>query len=328
MDDGRGLDLVLDLKSVSAEESIQGDASTRCYSRGRTADGRSVIVCRYPDGDRSRLECDLEVFTWLRRRGLPVPEILGARPDHAWVVFEDLGSTDGARWLRASRSAERVRRAERLIEPLVTLSRIDDARLPGGHPPLDGPFLRWELSGFELWAIRYRLERLPPTQVTDYLDDLASRIDAHPRRVCHRDYHLDNLMIDQRGCVRVIDAQDLRRGPDTYDLASFLYERAAPELLTARNQDRVATAWAAAAQCPAGWPDRLLECRLQRGLKVVGTFIRLAAIRDPSYDNWVPPLAGELARQVRDDGAPTQLTELLLDLGVAGGNHARELRNC
>ena len=39
--------------------------------------------------------------------------------------------------------------------------------------------------------------------------------------LCHRDYHSRNLML-RDGALFIIDFQDARMGPDTYDLVSLL----------------------------------------------------------------------------------------------------------
>ena len=39
--------------------------------------------------------------------------------------------------------------------------------------------------------------------------------------LCHRDYHSRNLMLHE-GQLYIIDFQDARMGPDTYDLVSLL----------------------------------------------------------------------------------------------------------
>ena len=39
--------------------------------------------------------------------------------------------------------------------------------------------------------------------------------------LCHRDYHSRNLMLHD-GQLYIIDFQDARMGPDTYDLVSLL----------------------------------------------------------------------------------------------------------
>ena len=40
---------------------------------------------------------------------------------------------------------------------------------------------------------------------------------SEPRVLCHRDYHSRNLMLHD-GALYIIDFQDARMGPDTYDL--------------------------------------------------------------------------------------------------------------
>src|SRR5207237_5094268 len=50
---------------------------------------------------------------------------------------------------------------------------------------------------------------------------LVKRLADEPRVLCHRDYHSRNLML-HNGRLYVIDFQDARMGPDTYDLVSLL----------------------------------------------------------------------------------------------------------
>jgi aminoglycoside/choline kinase family phosphotransferase len=117
----------------------------------------------------------------------------------------------------------------------------------------------------------------------------------------HRDFHVNNLFW-YAGAVWAVDFQDMRRGPDTYDAASLLRERAGVDL--ARDPAR----WLATAASRLGWPDgwreRYLECAAQRGLKVVGTFLRLKAEGRGRYAAWVVDVAGqaEAARDWRHPG--------------------------
>ena len=50
---------------------------------------------------------------------------------------------------------------------------------------------------------------------------IADELASEPRVLCHRDYHSRNLML-HGGTLHIIDFQDARMGPDTYDLVSLL----------------------------------------------------------------------------------------------------------
>ena len=50
---------------------------------------------------------------------------------------------------------------------------------------------------------------------------IAEELAGEPRVLCHRDYHSRNLMLHE-GSLYIIDFQDARMGPDTYDLVSLL----------------------------------------------------------------------------------------------------------
>ena len=50
---------------------------------------------------------------------------------------------------------------------------------------------------------------------------IAGELASEPRVLCHRDYHSRNLMLHD-GSLHIIDFQDARMGPDTYDLVSLL----------------------------------------------------------------------------------------------------------
>src|SRR5439155_23517201 len=59
---------------------------------------------------------------------------------------------------------------------------------------------------------------------------LTDNISRHPYVLCHRDYHGQNIHIHSDK-LYLIDYQDLRMGPDTYDLASLLRDRGVARIL-------------------------------------------------------------------------------------------------
>ena len=85
--------------------------------------------------------------------------------------------------------------------------------------------LSWELQFFLKHFVEgYRGAQVAPASREALLQEfatLAEELSAEPRVLCHRDYHSRNLMLHE-GRLVVIDFQDARMGPDTYDLVSLL----------------------------------------------------------------------------------------------------------
>jgi len=197
---------------------------------------------------------------------------------------------------------------------LVTLAELGPERLPLWNAPLDRARLRWELSGFELWYIRHHRAENPSPCVGDWLDQLARAINGHPRRVCHRDYHLNNLFLLANGSVGLIDYQDILVGPDTYDAVSLLGERGMPRVLAEIERSQIQASWAAETNAQPGWSDRWRLVSAQRGLKVLGTFARLGAGGADEYGPWAEDLVRQIAPELAALEAPSELVDLLLDL--------------
>lgn len=256
-------------------EPLPGDASHRRYSRITLAGG-SVMACVYPEGAEAQAERDASVQRWGLERGLPIPPQLAA--SGRWVVSADLGDEDLERAI--ARRGDGVVAAA--LDTLGAFQRCAWGNL--ATPAFDAAFFRRELAVFEQLAPVAESER---EEVRAYLDDLASTVARHPYRLAHRDYHVNNLLL-HGGRVWAIDYQDMRGGPDTYDAASLLRERGGARLLGE-------TCWlsemAAAFQWPAGYERRYLECAAQRGIKVIGTFLRLAREGRSGYLEWLPAVA-------------------------------------
>ena len=85
--------------------------------------------------------------------------------------------------------------------------------------------LTWELDFFlRHYLAAYRNAVLPQAEfdaVRGEFKVIIEELASEPRVLCHRDYHSRNLMLSQ-GQLYLIDFQDARMGPDTYDLASLL----------------------------------------------------------------------------------------------------------
>jgi aminoglycoside/choline kinase family phosphotransferase len=302
-----------DLSGWSRIDHLKSDASARTYSRLRRSSGETAILVQYPVGLRHQLDRDLEVFNWCRERGLRVPELFGAVLATGQVLLEDLGDSDAEAVLASTRHRDRPGLLESMLGPLELLADCDPDDLPPWNPPLDRTRLRWELAGFELWFVSHRLAQRPWARLGRWLDDLADEVAGHPRRVCHRDYHLNNLLVQDDGSVGVIDVQDILVGPDTYDVVSLTTERAALRLIPQKTGRGLVDMWADRTRARAGWRDRAVAVQVQRGLKVLGTFSRFAAEGRGDYDRWLSELRQHLIGPLETLGADSELTALLLD---------------
>jgi len=295
------------------KEAIRGDASSRSYSRLWSADGNSAILVDYTPAEQSLLSRDLEIRSWCARH-LRVPSLFSSDIDAGWAILEDFGADDAEGALGLASADHLLELVTTLLNPLITLAALDPRDLPPWNRPLDHRRLRWEIAGFELWVLQYRLGHQPSTVIGSWFDELVTAIDSHPKRICHRDYHLNNIFLARDGSVGLIDYQDILVGPDTYDAVSLLCERGMPRFLSNEGRARLKKIWAESTSAAPGWPDRWQLVRIQRGLKALGTFARLTASGMKDYESWLTDLAHELAPDLAVADAPTELIDLLLDL--------------
>jgi hypothetical protein len=121
---------------------------------------------------------------------------------------------------------------------------------------------------------------------------LAEELASEPPVLCHRDFHSRNLMLHDGGLV-VIDFQDARMGPDTYDLASLLrdsYVDIAPERVDELIAHFLALSRGRMSRREAEeYARRFDVMALQRNLKALGTFgYQTAARGNPVYIQYIP----------------------------------------
>lgn len=296
------------------EQTLLGDASSRRYARLWDRHDRTAMLTFYPKSVRSQMSRDLEVRAWCAAHGLRVPALLDHDLGEGWAVLEDFGPDDAESALEKFPAGVRGKPGLLFIAPLVSLAGLQPSDLPTWNPPLDRSRLRWEMAGFELWFLRHHLEMAPSPSVGCWLDELAEAIGEHPQRVCHRDYHLNNLFLLADGSVGLIDYQDILIGPDSYDAVSLLGERGMPRVLTVTERTQIQESWATDTNAGPGWLDRWRLVSAQRGLKVLGTFARLAAGGADGYGNWTEDLVRQITPELAALEAPSELVDLLLDL--------------
>ncbi len=279
-------------------EPLAGDVSARRYARLRLASGERRIVCSYPDEMKDVAARFVGSADLLASVAVPTPRLhdYSLQPP-VWVLQEDLGPrTLYQRWMEGGSGADSDL-SRRLAEARELIGRIQ--RLPLdpvralGSPPLDGDLLKFELDqAWERFLEPQGLVADPglAKQLRSVCSALCERLDSAARVPCHRDFMARNLMLRAEAAARdggpeelvVIDHQDLRLGPPSYDLASLLNDTLT---LSARERRR---------QLPAAHmdSDRMLQyvaATAQRTLKIAGTFAYFATVGSDRYLRLIPP---------------------------------------
>jgi aminoglycoside/choline kinase family phosphotransferase len=279
------------LGAPAAIEPLAGDVGRRRYFRIHFPDNRSVVGVLYPADEADSRRRWVAAHAALSGR-VRLPRLV-ADDDAGHQLVEDLGDGD-----LAARFAQSPPDTGAWLERAAdTAAVIADTPDPGLNPPFDAALFRRELdlarqAVFELFLAR----PLSPGERAAHdawAEALVREVLGHPVALCHRDYHANNLF-PSGGEVAVIDFQDLRRGPDTYDLASLLWERTTLAWMTEETARTAVAHFASrrgvAADVLAGRMQRVL---LQRAWKVCGTFAR--AIVERRADVYRRYLPGQLA---------------------------------
>ncbi|MEM6456559.1 MAG: phosphotransferase [Acidobacteriota bacterium] len=341
--------LAQDGRPVARLEPLAGDSSTRRYARVRFAPGAragetdAAILVHHPAELADVPDRFLRTGELLRAAGVRVPRILadgGARAvddGGRWLLVEDLGPHTV--WQRAQAQQARHGALDPValdwdgLEPhyadaldvIARLRRVPMDAVAALNPPLDRALLTRELAQtWDAFLTPRGVDGALADDLRDALDAVIDRVVARPQVVCHRDFMVRNLVPLPRtdGALGVIDHQDTRLGPDTYDLASLLHDSIFPS-------DARVDAWIddaatrlrgvdpdAAPDAPDRWRDAVRCAAVQRTLKALGTFARCVARGSQVHGQHIP---GTQARALALLGQVAETQHLAAPLAAALG---------
>lgn len=277
-------------------EPLAGDASVRAYYRIVRPDGSSYMLAYYPAEVRPQLVRFLSAYEKVSPHGR-IPEVL--RHSEAMVLQADVGDRTAFDLLHDDRE-EGLRRYEQAIELLVAFQRAPAAEV---NPPFTADFFASELEMTREFYVE-RLMGMPAAEAEKLVPlfrMVAERIAQHPQTLCHRDFHGQNIHVHNDD-LYVIDYQDLRMGPDTYDLASLLRDRGVARIIGDDRELELVDRYAALrGDDTAALRRRYFETLLQRSIKVLGTFSKQPIVRGRlHYLDYIPPALESIARCLRE----------------------------
>ena len=308
---------------------LTGDASDRRYYRIVLRDAPSMVLALHPEPFEFQALPFVRIAALLRSMPVPVPEIVGHAEDLGLLILQDLGDVTLQAYLGAVQPAQHEPLYRQAVAFLEILQRRGRELASPDHPPyriaFDVEKLTWELEFFTRHFVEgFRGAQLSAAHREALAGEwcaLASELASEPRVLCHRDYHSRNLML-RAGDLYIIDFQDARMGPDTYDLASLLrdsYVDLPDDTVDSLIGHFLALKREGAPDLPERWEDefrnRFEVMALQRNLKALGTFGYQTTERgNPVYMQYIPRTLRYARRTLASHGRFSRLRQLLGDL--------------
>jgi len=275
---------------------LTGDASDRRYFRVFVTGGDSIVLALHAGSINFETLPFANVAALLEQVPLPVPAILGHADADGIVALQDLGDVTLQAHLGAATPGEHAALYRDAVSLIALLQRrgaeLQSDRYLPYRIAFDVEKLTWELDFFVRHFVEaYRGAVLSDAErraLAEEWNAIAEELASEPRVLCHRDYHSRNLMLHD-GTLHVIDFQDARMGPDTYDLASLLRDSYVD--LTDRELDELIAYFLALKGEPDGsaFRRRFDLMAAQRNMKALGTFgYQTIARRNPVYIQYMP----------------------------------------
>ena len=281
---------------------LTGDASDRRYFRVLLRDQPSQVLAVHPGPIEFERLPFVNVARLFSALPVPVPRILDHSDPLGIVALQDLGDVTLQAHLGTASPAEHDALYREAVSLIATLQRRGADVASNGYVPYGVAFdvekLTWELQFFSRHFLQgYRGSAVTATHqdaLAAEFTSIASELAGEHRVLCHRDYHSRNLMLHE-GRLYIIDFQDARMGPDTYDLVSLLRDSYV-DFTEQEVEQLIAFFLALRGDRADGVPESASEFRrrfdvmaLQRNLKALGTFgFQTISRGNPVYIQYIP----------------------------------------
>ena len=277
---------------------LTGDASDRRYFRVLLKDARPIVLALHAGPIDYAAMPFVSIAKLLSEIPVPVPKILHYSDPLGVLGLEDLGDVTLQAHLGAATATEHAALYRQAVGFIARMQERGEALRSDAYPPyriaFDVEKLTWELEFFvKHYLLAYKGAAIADDQryaLREEWSKIAEELAAEPRVLCHRDYHSRNLML-HNGSLYIIDFQDARMGPDTYDLVSLLRDSYVD--LSAQQVDGLIAYFLAHKSGDA--PDegefrrRFDLMALQRNLKALGTFGYMTTSRNNTvYIQYMP----------------------------------------
>ncbi len=306
---------------VSTVMPLTGDASDRRYFRVLMKGDQPIVLALHQGPIEFATMPFVSVARLLQQIPVPVPAILHHSDELGVLGLEDLGDVTLQAHLGAATPAEHAALYRQAVSFIARMQQRGEALRSPDYPPYQIAFdlekLSWELEFFvKHYLLAYKGAALSDAQRDALRAEWAAIVNelaGEPRVLCHRDYHSRNLML-HGGSLYIIDFQDARMGPDTYDLVSLLRDSYVD--LTAPQVDELLAFFLALkgdhSQDETEFRRRFDLMSLQRNLKALGTFGYMTTARNNTvYIQYIPRTLSHVKANLAKYARFTRLQDLL-----------------
>jgi N-acetylmuramate 1-kinase len=308
---------------------LAGDASVRAYYRVASPDGRSHMLAWYPEEVRHQMARFLGAYDVLAGH-VRIPEVV--QHAEAAVLQHDVGDQTLFGVLHEDRE-KGIRLYRAAIDLLADFQHAGQCEL---NAPFTAEFFFNELK----MAREFYVEQLmggDGSALESIMEMICRNVADHPYVLCHRDFHGQNLHVisdvigdDINTQLYLIDYQDLRMGPDTYDIASLLRDRGVARIIGDETELELLGHYAEVTGAAGDVRTRYFETLLQRSIKILGTFSAQPILRGRMhYLDFIPATLDSIRRCIEElpEHAPLRdMFPLAFDLDAAR-QRARELND-
>ena len=282
---------------------LTGDASDRRYFRVLLKDAKPIVLALHQGPIDYAAMPFVAIAKLLSEVPLPVPKILHHSDPLGVLGLEDLGDVTLQAHLGAATAAEHAALYRQAVGLIAKMQQRGEALRSEAYPPyriaFDVEKLTWELEFFvKHYLLAYKGATLSDADreaLRAEWSTIVEELAAEPRVLCHRDYHSRNLMLHE-GSLYIIDFQDARMGPDTYDLVSLLRDSYV-DLMPQQVDELIAffLALKGVSGQDQEFRRRFDLMALQRNLKALGTFGYMTTSRNNTvYIQYMPRTASHV----------------------------------
>lgn len=280
-------------------KKLFGDASNRLYYRTTDETGKSIVIMALPKGKLSASEeitnlkqlpkeiPFLNVQRFLKKMGLPVPEVLFFEESKRWIGLEDLGDIQFLQKVETANDVTTLAWYQKAIDLLAKLQKNSGAveSCVALERSFDATLLNWEFEHY--WEFLGHGDHSLFQKITGRITEELLQL---PQTFVHRDFQSKNLMIHQDQ-LYLIDFQDALIGPKPYDLVALLRDS---YIDLSDKLKPLIDYYCEETQTNRQEFQRAFDLQtVQRKLKDAGRFIYIDRVKgNPSYLQYIPRTLG------------------------------------